>query len=307
MNLVLSFQVEALIARGVSIFNGLNTEIQQLRTPATNITRDLLAEGAGELAVELFGTKARGISRKATKTWLIGEKKKAEKGIINKYYQFYQAWFRDTMAFVSTVSMNNPGITSPGNSHVLQRNIRKAEGYKRLETRIRHVISKLEELRSCDLVLNTTLPKQLEPPKKELYDPSQALHKLEDALRRFIERELSKTGPDWWTKRVSSEIRSKAEGRMHRQEIIWPWHPISSTNMMDYLDFSDYRKIILESANWTQIFVACFKNQSFVDTRMGELEPIRNDVAHSRALPEQGIQKLGLFSKELADCMGTGR
>jgi hypothetical protein len=305
MDAIIAYKIDNLIGRGASLLNGFEAELRQLNAPGTNVARDLIGEAAGEFAANLFGTrKVKGYGKQATKAWLECQKRDAVSTITSRYYQQYLAWFQETCQLLSGISINTPNLVFPGNCAPLLRNVKKAEGFKRLDTRIRHVVTVLEELRTQDLVLNTSLPKQLPVPAKRIEpDPQQLLHKLEDTLRRFIERELSKTGADWWVKRVPLDIRSRAESRRQKQETIWPWHPVASTNVMDYLDFSDYRKIILEPTNWTQVFAGFFRALSFVESRMGELEPIRNDVAHSRAAPEQGLEKLKLFAQELIICM----
>ena len=304
MNLLISYQIENLISRGVSILNGLDSELQQQNAPSVHVARDVIADGAGALAAELFGTKATKYGKKATKIWLENQKKDSIKIINNKYYQQYVAWFQDVRTFVSSLSINSPRVVFPGNSGTLINKLGKAEGFKNLRTRIRHVITQLEELRVQDLVLNVSLPKQLEPPKESVgkFEPSEALHQLENALRKFIERELSKTDSDWWNTRVPFDIRSRAEGRKRTRESIWPWYPPTSANIMDYLDFSDYRKIILDMTNWDLVFKSRFESRVFLESRLTELEPIRHDLAHSRVLSKMAKDKLRIFVDELCVC-----
>ena len=304
MDVMITYQINNLISRGVSLLNAFEEELRQLSAPGTNVARDLIGEAAGELAADLFGTrKAKGFGKKATKAWLEGQKWDNAKAITARYYQQYLQWFQETCQLVSGISVSAPHLIFPGNCASLLRKVKRAEGFKKLDTRIRHVITVLEELRTHDLVLNASLPKQIAAPKEEAkFDPAQALHKLEDMLRRFIERELSKTGADWWTARVPLDIRSRAESRKQKQETVWPWHLVSSTNVMDYLDFSDYRRIILDSTNWSQVFSGFFRASSFVDSRMGELEPIRNDLAHSRPLSAMTCNKARLYVEELEKC-----
>ncbi len=304
MDIMIAYQIDNLISRGVSLLNGFEAELRQLSAPGTNVARDLIGEAAGELAADLFGTrKAKGYGKKATKAWLEGQRRDTARAITARYYQQYLPWLQEACKLVSGISISAPHLVFPGNCAPLLRKMKRAEGFKKLDTRIRHVITVLEELRTQDLVLNASLPKQIAAPKEEAkFDPAQALHKLEDVLRRFIERELSRTGADWWTVRVPLDIRSRAESRRQKQETIWPWHPVSSTNVMDYLDFSDYRRIILESTNWSQVFAGFFRAPSFVDSRMGELEPIRNDVAHSRPLSATTCNKVLLYVEELEKC-----
>jgi len=56
MNLLISYQIENLISRGVSILNGLDSELQQQNAPSVHVARDVIADGAGTLGAELFET-----------------------------------------------------------------------------------------------------------------------------------------------------------------------------------------------------------------------------------------------------------
>jgi hypothetical protein len=200
MNTVINFQINALISRGMSILQALDAELKQLAAPGASIARDLIAEGVSSLAVELFGTrKIKRYGKNITKAWLDSEKKKAVEVVTGRYYQQYSVWFKEVVEFASRVSINRPRLTYPGNSHTLLRKINRAEGYKTLGTRIRHVITTLEELRANDLLLNTDLPKQLPAPQKQTKpDPLDVLRNLENSLRRSIEHQLSRTTSDWW-------------------------------------------------------------------------------------------------------------
>ncbi len=305
MNALIGFQIDTLISKGTSILLALEAELEQLKAPGTSVARDIIAEGVGSLAVDLFGTrKVKRYGKKVTKAWLDSERRKAANGIIGRYYQQYRTWFQETSEFVSRVSINTPRLVYPGNSGTLLRKLKRAEGFKKLETRIRHVITELEELRAHDLLLNTSLPKQLPaPPKRREPDPRQILHNLENLLRRFIERQLSRGATDWWNVLLPGDVRTRAESRKQRRETVWPWYPPTSTNNMDYLDFSDYRKIIMLQPNWDQCFKQVFASPSFVETRLGELEPIRHDIAHSRPISSLAMDKLCLYSKEIEACL----
>lgn len=66
-----------------------------------------------------------------------------------------------------------------------------------------------------------------------------------------------------------------AESRMSPGETLWPWHQTTSQRLVDFLDFSDYKMIILENDNWTNRFKSVFGSQSFIESKLLELEPIR--------------------------------
>ena len=279
------------------MLKGLEGELNQLSKPEVHITNKLIAEGAGELVAELLGArKAKGYTAKITKSWLDTQNKQQVNEITSRYYNLYSQWFRDTCTQVSCDSSDASGL--------IFRRIKHAESFKRLDTRMRHVISQLEELRA-----HKNIP--VAPPQKMLssrsvqkeLEPAEVLQSLENMLRRFIETELSKGGADWWDNRIPSEVRGRAVKRKQTRELVWPWYPPTSTNVVDYLDFSDYKKIILDPANWREAFARFFGNQSFIEVKLGELEPIRNDISHSRLLSDLAIKKLVIYCAEIKQCI----
>jgi hypothetical protein len=305
MNAVINSQINALISRGMSILQSLDAELKQLSTPSASVARDLITEGVSSLAVELFGTrKIKRYGRNVTKAWLDSEKEKAIEIITSRYYQQYSVWFKEVCELVSRISINKPRLIYPGNSHIFLRKINRAEGYKKLATRIRHVITALEELRANDLLFNTDLVKQFpSPQKKTKPDPQDMLRNLENSLRHSIEHQLSRIVRDWWNTCLPGDVRKRAENRKQRRETVWPWYPPTSTNNMDYLDFSDYRKIIIFQPNWDQCFKQVFSSAAFIETKLTELEPIRHDIAHSRKLSSRAIDKMRIYCEDIETCL----
>lgn len=305
MDIALSIRVANLTSEGIGILQGLKYELGQTRTPATIITKNLLIEGAGEFVADLLETKkARRYGKKVTEVFLESNIKKNQEAIIAKYQDIFQRWEHDVTSFLQQVSSPAVGLTAPGNSPRLIQRVRRADRYKKLETRVRHIVIELQSMQKEGLVYNSSLPQSLPKPKLERSpDPRQVLENLERELRKFIERELGKISKSWWNGRVSNNIRTNAENKKIRRETIWPWYPPTSTNAVDFLDFSDYRKIITEVRNWQDVFSKFFKTAGFIETRLGELEPVRNDLAHSRSLTPRTIDKLRIYSEELLECM----
>jgi hypothetical protein len=82
MDVMIAYQIDNLISRGVSLLNGFEAELRQLSAPGTNVARDLIGEAAGELAADLFGTrKAKAYGKKATKVWLEGQRRDTARAI----------------------------------------------------------------------------------------------------------------------------------------------------------------------------------------------------------------------------------
>lgn len=126
-------------------------------------------------------------------------------------------------------------------------------------------------------------------------EPYYLLRKLETELRYFIECSLSNLSKNWWKEKIPDDVRNNAEERKNRNENLWPWYNINQNlPPIAYIDFSDYIKIISRRDNWQEVFKDVFKNKEWITTKLNELEPIRNAIAHNRPLTEESIQRLKL-------------
>jgi len=123
------------------------------------------------------------------------------------------------------------------------------------------------------------------------------LFKLENHLRKFIERKLKESlGSGWWTQGISSSLREKADYRKtDEQGNSWPVAVVASD--MEFLEFPDLGKII--GNNWT-IFESIFTNQNTITTKLNELEIIRNAIAHTRTLSGDSFSRLEMYSNEIS-------
>ena len=125
------------------------------------------------------------------------------------------------------------------------------------------------------------------------------LRRLETALRDHIRLKLSEVTSAWWIQRVPEDVRKNAEERKLRRQSMWPWSEGGQTDLLGYLDFSDYLKIVSRKDNWRDVFRATFKDEEILRAKLRELEAIRNDIAHVRTLAAAQRTKLSLYSSEL--------
>jgi ArsR family metal-binding transcriptional regulator len=68
---------------------------------------------------------------------------------------------------------------------------------------------------------------------------------------------------------------------------------------VQYIDFSDYLKIITKRDNWKNSFNRIFKDEDIITAKLKELEPIRNAARHSRKLTSEQKEKLKVLSKDI--------
>jgi len=159
----------------------------------------------------------------------------------------------------------------------------------KLETKL---VSGVEEVLNDAIVGYKTSEKTPEKLVKESdRAPHLILDELENALRACIKSNLEKASRNWWVEKVPPDVRQKTEERREKDEI--------KHDLVQYLDFTDYVKIITRRDNWREAFQAIFEHQETITGKLRELEPIRNAVRHTRKLTTEQKEKLRLFSKDI--------
>lgn len=116
---------------------------------------------------------------------------------------------------------------------------------------------------------------------------------LEQALRDCIKTRLEKISQNWWKERIPPDVRENAEKRREIDAL--------KKDLIEYIDFSDYVKIITRKDNWRDCFKDIFESEETLRTKMRELEPIRNNIMHSRPITEEEKKKLGLYAREITN------
>ncbi len=125
------------------------------------------------------------------------------------------------------------------------------------------------------------------------------LKQLEETLRGHMVTRLSRLTPNWWTERVPEDVRLNADRRKISREAMWPWYEGQMLPPMHYVDFADYSKIITRRDNWRDAFADTFGDAELLRAKLRELEPIRNDIAHSRGLTATSREKLRLYARDI--------
>lgn len=121
--------------------------------------------------------------------------------------------------------------------------------------------------------------------------PHLILEELENAVRKCIKSGLERVSKNWWIERVPSDTRQRAEERQQTDEM--------KRELIQYLDFADYAKVITRRDNWREVFQKIFKDQEIIIAKLKELEPIRNAVMHSRRLTQEQREKLRVISTDI--------
>ena len=139
--------------------------------------------------------------------------------------------------------------------------------------------------------------------KKSDINPYEILKELENKLRSCIQNELSVIDKNWWQNRIPSDVRIEAERRQKDDERIWPWMDQKNLPPIHYVNFTEYSKIIRKRDNWRQVFKKLFVDEELIGSKLKELEPIRNDVGHSRDLTRNQKERLRMLSTDILSCL----
>lgn len=118
----------------------------------------------------------------------------------------------------------------------------------------------------------------------DMIDCIKLLRFLEKEIRSLILTDLSKLTPKWWKQRVPVDVRRKAEAVKRKTERPYPGRTQQDLPLVQYLDFSDYTKIITMTPNWNDAFKSVFGTRDFVFIKFGEIQTARNAMAHNRQL-----------------------
>lgn len=281
-----------------------NTIGAEMVKDLVRIGKEKISSGMGEFAGDFFEShRAKRYGRKYTKLYLNQQEMQATPAVMSQFDVGFQSWFAEIKLFLSQVSVQKPNLVQPGNSEILLRKLNPVIRCSKTETKIRRAIAVLDELSSFPLIYNMSLPTKEEMKEKEKKVPYDTLQRLENALREFISKELSKITPDWWIQRVPSDVRQRAEDRKAQSEKLWPWHLEKDLSLIYYVDFPDYIKIITRKDNWKDIFAPIFRDKDAVSTKLRELEPVRNNIAHSRETSTHAREKLEIYAREIIAAM----
>jgi hemerythrin superfamily protein len=277
-----------------------NTIGAEMVKDLVRIGKEKISNGLGEFAGDFFESgRAKRYGRKYTKLYLNQQEMQAPPAVMPQFDVGFQSWFTEIKSFLSQISVQKTNLVQPGNSKTLLRKFNPVFRCTKTETKIKKVLAVLDELSSFPLIYNMSLPTKEEMKEKEKKKPYETLQRLENALREFISKELSKITPDWWIQRVPSDVRQHAEDRKAKSENLWPWHQEKGLPLIYYVDFSDYIKIITRKDNWKETFAPKFGDKDAVSTKLRELEPVRNNIAHSREISAHTREKLEIYAREI--------
>jgi hypothetical protein len=254
----------------------------------------------GILAEQIFGTARAGdvVYSLTKKLVASGQAQQSATEKMRMEFEFNQIVER-ILPLLAQVSVDRLSLKPRGNSDQLVLRIKRIAGFVKLETKLFRAIPFLQSLQQEKLLLNKDIPEAMVVRSPRYSEAYSLLRALEESLRKLIEESLSFLSSDWWIERVPGDVRTNAEDRKKKNERQWPWVTGTNLNPIHYVDFPDYVKIIRKKDNWRDVFVTVFKDEELISVKLREVEPIRNAIAHSRALPRRGLERLRINAKDI--------
>ena len=119
-----------------------------------------------------------------------------------------------------------------------------------------------------------------------------AIHCLENSVRNLIRTVLKdKLGEQWWDKAASAPMKRKVTERKSR-EIKNKWLTSRGADELNYIDWGDLVTLIRK---YQDHFISYIGDINFLALRLGELENLRNVIAHNGLLPDEEITRIELY------------
>jgi hypothetical protein len=129
------------------------------------------------------------------------------------------------------------------------------------------------------------------------------MYQLENSIRQLIERVLSKSGTDWWLKRVPSDVQSNVQRTMNKEKR-YPYRDKRGSHPLYYANFDDLKKIIIDSNNKAD-FQTIIMDLEWFKVKMDEVYMARNNLAHCVPLPKDDISRILLFHRDWGRLLDT--
>lgn len=122
------------------------------------------------------------------------------------------------------------------------------------------------------------------------------LLRLERLLRKFIDEEMTKAfGANWMKHRLPNGLRDEWEEKKKKAES----DGAVERALIEYIDFTDYVRLICKADNWKEVFGGVFGRVESVRETFQRLHPIRLDTSHGRLITQDDELLLSVEFKRL--------
>jgi len=134
----------------------------------------------------------------------------------------------------------------------------------------------------------------------EMSEHYEVIYCLEQAIRKLITETLQDAGgAEWWSSKVPPDVQQEVDKRLKTEKGTGMTQ--RSTALIDYTTFGELSVII--SANWDH-FKTVLSDQRAVARVLGNLNLLRNPVAHCSPMAPDEVERLRLSVKDWFRLMG---
>ena len=127
------------------------------------------------------------------------------------------------------------------------------------------------------------------------------IYQIENSIREFISKRLSKTDQNWWSTRVPNDVQ-KAIAHTITREKRYPYRDLRGNHPLFYANFTDLKKII--AANHID-FIDAIPDIDWFKVKMDEVYMARNNLAHCVPLAKDDVSRIALFHRDWARLMSS--
>ncbi len=131
--------------------------------------------------------------------------------------------------------------------------------------------------------------------EKNSYD---LITSLEKEFRELIVKVLSQE-EKWWNTRIPGDIYKSVQEKMDRDEISKKFINLPKRDLIDQIDFAHIRLIIRKNDNWNDYFKNIFGSREILETKLQELENLRNSIMHSKEISKNDQEKIKVYYNDL--------
>lgn len=153
------------------------------------------------------------------------------------------------------------------------------------------IINIAKEFRVVDPFLPVKLIKQA----TEMSRVYPIVYLFENSVRNLIQVVLEgKYGPNWWDDKIPRNVKRDVEKRLIKEKEN-RWHGKRGAHKIFYTNIGDLNSII--ATNWSD-FKDIFPSQTWIKSRIDEIELSRNIIAHNNPLSDRDIKRLKLYFED---------
>lgn len=147
-----------------------------------------------------------------------------------------------------------------------------------------------------DRIVDNSFSPKLWNDANNMSEVYKSIYCVENMLREFIVERLSENhGIDWWEKCVPSKVKKEVD-KLKEEEKINKYYSNRSTSNIGYTMLGNLTQIIIN--NWDD-FSDIVPNQSWINSRMDDLEMARNIIMHTGVLPNMELERVDSIVRDL--------